>query len=91
MTDTEVMDEKSSRKKKSADRHKPSRQVRIKKQFIRPLEVLAERLATSVPDEVNRGVREMLERAGLWPFVEPDGPRNPGRRKPTESGDSVEG
>jgi hypothetical protein len=49
------------------DRHKPSRQVRLKKVLADRLEVLADRNATSVPDEVNRAVRELLQREGLWP------------------------
>lgn len=52
---------------KKKDTHKPSRLVRVKAVLIDPLETLAEHKATSVPDEVNRAVRELLEREGLWP------------------------
>lgn len=54
-------------KKKSSDRHKPSKQVRLRKSLADQLEVLAERNATTVPEEVNRAVRLLLEREGLWP------------------------
>ncbi len=53
---------------KDADRHKPSRHVRIKVQLAEQLDRLALRNATSTPDEVNRAVRELLEREGLWPL-----------------------
>ena len=52
------------------DRHKPSKQYRVKKQLARLLDRLAERRASSGPEEVNRAVRELLEREGLWPQEE---------------------
>ncbi len=54
-------------KKKSTDRHKPSRMVRLKESLARRLDSLVERNATSLAQEVNRAVRELLEREGLWP------------------------
>ncbi|HEY7330143.1 MAG TPA: hypothetical protein VH592_21075 [Gemmataceae bacterium] len=57
-----------SRKKKSdSDRHKPARQIRLNIRLAAQLEKLAHRNATSVPQEVGRAVREMLEREKLWP------------------------
>lgn len=53
--------------KSRRDKHKPSRQVRIRLAFISVLEQLADRNASSVPEEVNRAVRELLAREGLWP------------------------
>jgi hypothetical protein len=54
-------------KKRSGDRHKPGRQVRVRGAFLPALDALAERNATSTTEEVNRFIRESLERAGLWP------------------------
>lgn len=53
--------------KKSTDRHKPSRMVRVKEIFAPGLEHLAALRGTSLPEEVNRAVRELLEREKLWP------------------------
>lgn len=52
---------------RSKDRHKPGRQVRIRQALIVLVDKLAERNATTPPEEINRLVREGLERAGLWP------------------------
>ena len=41
--------------------------VRIKETLAQLVDVVAERRATDVTDEVNRAVRELLEREGLWP------------------------
>jgi hypothetical protein len=49
------------------DRHKPSRMVRVKAALATQLEALAARNATSLAQEVNRAVRELLVREGLWP------------------------
>jgi len=58
----------ASRKKKSSDdRHKPATQIRLKPRLSAQLKILADRNATDITAETNRAVREMLERAGLWP------------------------
>ncbi len=51
----------------SKDRHKEAKQVRINKKLANALDALAERNASTSPVEVNRAVREMLEREGFWP------------------------
>ena len=51
----------------STDRHKPSRMVRLKERLAVQLELVAAENATSLTEEVNRAVRELLQRAGLWP------------------------
>ena len=52
---------------RSGDRHKPGRQVRIPQSLGEVLEDLAAKRVTSVPEEVKRAIREMLEREGYWP------------------------
>jgi hypothetical protein len=52
---------------KRKDRHKPSRMVRIKERLARQLDHLVERNESSVTSEVNRALRELLEREKLWP------------------------
>lgn len=54
-------------KKKANDRHKPSRLIRLKESLAKRLEELADRNATSLTQEANRAVRELLEKNGLWP------------------------
>jgi hypothetical protein len=49
------------------DRHKPSRMVRIKEGLARQLDRIVGRDLTDFTAEVNRAVREMLAREGLWP------------------------
>lgn len=51
----------------AGDRHKDSHPVRVRRVLADQLKILAERNVTTVPDEVNRAVRELLEREGLWP------------------------
>ena len=58
---------KSSAGRKKADRHKPSRHIRVTERLARQLDVLADRNATSAPVEANRLIREGLEQLGLWP------------------------
>ena len=41
--------------------------TRIRGAFRDPLRILAERRSTKLSVEVNRAVRELLEREGLWP------------------------
>jgi len=56
----------------STDRHKPARMVRVRQQLADQLEILADRRATDITEEVNRAVRELLERENLWPApIEP--------------------
>lgn len=57
----------SKKQPPSDDRHKPSRMIRLKERLAVQLEIVAERNATSLTEEVNRAVREMLQREGLWP------------------------
>ncbi len=52
---------------RKGDRHKPSRAVRVRSVYLRSLDALAERNGTTGPEEVNRALRELLEREGLWP------------------------
>lgn len=61
----------------AADRHKPTRMVRIPEVLAEQLDSLAKRKVTNVTQEVIRAVREMLERESLWPPPEP--PAKPGR------------
>lgn len=63
MTD---MEQKNNKRK--GDRHKPGKHVRVRAGFVAPLEQLASRNETSTPEEVNRAVRELLEREQLWPL-----------------------
>lgn len=58
---------------RSKDRHKPGRQVRIRQALVVQVDKLAERNATTPPEEVNRLIREGLERAGLWPPTDQQG------------------
>jgi hypothetical protein len=41
--------------------------LRVRKRFADLLDVLAERMQTNATQELNRAVREILEREGLWP------------------------
>ncbi len=45
----------------------PDTMTRIRGAFRRSLQELAEKRGTKLSVEVNRAVREMLEREGLWP------------------------
>lgn len=54
-------------KKAAGDRHKPGRHVRVRAVYLPALDALATRNGTTPPEEVNRALREALERAGLWP------------------------
>lgn len=56
-----------SKKDPEKDRHKASKPTRIRPRLAQQLEDLAERRETDVTTEVNRAVREMLEREHLWP------------------------
>lgn len=58
------------RKPSQTDRHKPSRLVRVKELFAPGLERVAALRGTSLAEEVNRAVRELLERESLWPPVQ---------------------
>ena len=51
----------------STDRHKPAKMVRVRIALDKQLEILAERLASDRTEQVNRAIRELLEREGLWP------------------------
>lgn len=59
-------------KKRSGDRHKPGYQVRIRSVYMKAVEDLKTRNGTSAPEEINRAVRELLVREGLWPPSESD-------------------
>lgn len=58
---------------RKGDRHKPGQQVRVRSAYIPQLKKLAEVRVTSVPEEVNRAIRELLQREGLWPKPEGSG------------------
>jgi hypothetical protein len=66
MSDTAVM---AAKKKKGtpADRHKPTRMARVRDSLAKQLDKLADRNATDFTEELNRAVRELLEKEGLWP------------------------
>lgn len=57
----------ANKDRKPVDRHKPSRMVRIKGALAVQLDKLVQQNATDMTEEVNRAVREMLAREGLWP------------------------
>lgn len=59
---------------KKTDRHKPAKMVRVNSRLAEVLELVAERNATTFPTEVNRAIRELLEREHLWPPQE-DSPK----------------
>ncbi len=61
-------------KGRSKDRHKPGRQVRIRAAFLDALDGLARANGTTAPEEVNRAVRELLQREGRWPRKPPPQP-----------------
>lgn len=71
MIETVLMAKKKSKpsgeEERSKDRHKPHRMGRVRGRLSRQLELLCERNQTDFTEEVNRAVREMLEREGLWP------------------------
>lgn len=62
-----IMAEKKPPKSRRGDRHKPSRHIRVHQLLAQQLDVLAARNASTAPQEANRAIRELLERAGLWP------------------------
>lgn len=53
--------------KNGKDRHRPGRQIRIRTALAKQLDKLALRNATTTTHEVNRAIRELLERLNLWP------------------------
>lgn len=64
MTQNALMGTKKDRK---GDRHKPRRLAGVRDILARQLEILCDRNATDFTEEVNRAVRELLHREGLWP------------------------
>jgi hypothetical protein len=52
---------------RSGDRHKPGRMVRVKETLAEQADLLCEQNATNLTQEVNRALRELLVREGLWP------------------------
>ncbi len=46
---------------------RPGRMVRIRQKLVESLERVIDRRASDLTEEVNRAVREMLERENLWP------------------------
>lgn len=57
--------------KKSTDRHKPSRMVRVKGALAAQLDLIVAENETAFTDEVNRAIRELLVREGKWPPSKP--------------------
>lgn len=55
---------------KQRDRHRPGRQIRIRAALAKQLDILASRNETTVSYEVNRAIRELIERHNLWPTLE---------------------
>lgn len=60
-----------TKKKAAADRHKPSRMVRIKPRLAEAAAPLVERLDTDFTQLVNESLRLRLEAEGLWPPPKP--------------------
>jgi hypothetical protein len=54
-------------KKRSEDRHKKARMVRIRDGYGEALDKLAELRNTTITEIVNAGIRKELEEAKLWP------------------------
>ncbi len=54
-------------KKRSEDRHKKTRMVRIRDGYGEALDELAELRNTTITEIVNNGIRRELEDAKLWP------------------------
>lgn len=52
---------------KSNRPHQPGKPVRIRAVYLPQVEDVAELNGTTVPEEVNRYVREGLQREGKWP------------------------
>lgn len=67
MSSTAVMATPGRPKKRTEDRHKPGKQVRIHPALIEVLTRLADQNVSTVPVEVNRLIRESLEKIGMWP------------------------
>ncbi len=49
------------------DRRKPARMVRVRSRYAEQIDRLVSRNGTDFTEEVNRAVRELLTREGLWP------------------------
>ncbi len=49
------------------DRHKVNRMARVRERLAVQLDLVAAERDTDFTEEVNRAVREMLEREGKWP------------------------
>lgn len=62
----------AAKKKQPGDRHKPARMTRVREILAVQLDKLVERNATDFAEEVNRAVRELLIREGLWPPTSSD-------------------
>lgn len=56
-----------ARKKTKPDDRRSGRPVRVRDELAEALDRLAERNADDFTGEVNRLIREGLERAGMWP------------------------
>lgn len=55
------------KKNRTSDRHKPSRNVRLRERLANQLQLLAERDDSNITEQTNRAVRELLVREGFWP------------------------
>lgn len=62
----------SKDKNRSQDRHKNAKMVRIRSEFVGPLEQLVSRYASDGTQLVNDALREKLEREGFWPPKPPE-------------------
>lgn len=75
MTQNAVMARKRKPKSdQSSDEQyrKPARMSRVRESLAAQLDILVEQRASDFTAEVNRAVREMLERASLWPPLKPE-------------------
>lgn len=53
------------------EQRKPTRWARIRLTIAKQVDVLVEKNSSDFTEEVNRAVREYLERQGLWPATLP--------------------
>lgn len=61
----------ATKRDENRDRHKPARMTRIRLSLALQVDALSQRNASDFAEEVNRAVRELLQREGLWPPPSP--------------------
>lgn len=67
MFDTLCMATPKKEPKRTEDRHKPHRMLRVRQAFADAIQALADRNSSDFTEEGNRMIREWLEKEGLWP------------------------